>query len=214
GAIRNALSILEQEGAPSASAVSQRAVIARQVRNLVRMVDDLLDVARLTNGKITLERRPIDLRTVVERWRDAFATTATVLEHELTIDLGPERVWVDGDVVRLEQIVSNLLSNALKYTPAGGRIAVRVSREGDDAVLRVSDTGIGIDPTMLPRVFDLFTQAEQTMDRSRGGLGVGLTLSRRLVEMHGGTITATSEGPGRGAQFTVRLPGTLARKTS
>jgi CheY-like chemotaxis protein/two-component sensor histidine kinase len=169
-------------------------------------VDDLLDVSRITRGKIELRRERVDLKTAVER---ALETVRPLLEergHELRLALAPEPVELDADPARLEQVLSNLLSNALKYTPAPGTIEFTVARDGADAVVRVRDTGIGIRPEMLERVFDPFAQADRLPDRVQEGLGMGLTLVRSLVELHGGTVTAASEGPGRGSEFVVRLP--------
>ena len=161
-------------------------------------------MARATAGKIALNRQPVDLSEVAGGCVRSLRESGRARRHRVTFRA--ESVIVNADPTRLAQIITNMLDNAVKFTPSGGSVDVDVLREGQEAVLRVSDTGIGIDPEMLPRVFELFAQAEQPMDRSVGGLGVGLTLSRRLVEMHGGTIAAASEGHGRGAQFTVRLP--------
>jgi CheY-like chemotaxis protein/nitrogen-specific signal transduction histidine kinase len=180
------------------------AIVGRQVRHMARILDDLLDVSRVTSGKVTLSRRPLDLAKVVERtWRD-LKGSGRLDEHEIKLDLSS--VWIDADEARIEQIVSNLVGNGLKYTPRGGRIEIRVGRQGGHAVLEVSDTGIGLSPELLPRVFDLFFQGEQTIDRASGGLGLGLTLVRRLAELHGGQVTVSSEGVDRGARFTVYLP--------
>jgi two-component system, sensor histidine kinase len=151
-----------------------------------------------------LNRQPLDLGDVADTCLRSLRESGQGLEH--TISLESRRVIVNADLTRIEQIVANLLQNAVKYTPAGGSIRIDVAREGEEAILRVTDTGRGIPPEMLSQVFELFAQGEQPIDRSLGGLGVGLTLTRRLVELHGGTITAFSEGEGRGAQFTVRLP--------
>jgi signal transduction histidine kinase len=179
------------------------AVLERQMRHMTRLVDDLLDAARVGSGKIELARVPVALHTTV---RDAVGGLGErCASHALTLALEP--VWVAGDETRLEQIVSNLLSNALRYTPAGGTIAVELAREGGDAVLTVRDSGIGIAPEMLPRLFQLFVQAQ---DGASGGLGIGLALVRRLTELHGGSVSAASEGLGRGSTFCVRLPAVAA----
>jgi PAS domain S-box-containing protein len=204
GAIANAVAALDRRGAQEATGARLRQIIHRQTHHLTRLVDDLLDVARATAGKIALNRQPLDLSEV------AGACVRSVREgghgREQRLTFRAESVIVSADATRLAQVVTNMLENAIKFTPPGGSVDIDVLREGQDAVLRVTDTGVGISPEMLPRVFELFAQAEQPMDRSVGGLGIGLTLSRRLVEMHGGTIVASSEGAGRGAQFTVRLP--------
>jgi PAS domain S-box-containing protein len=204
GAIVNAVAALERRGGGDEAAVRLRQIVYRQTHHLTRLVDDLLDVARATAGKIPLERQPVDLSAVAGGCVRSLRESGRARRHRVTFRA--ESVIVSADPTRLAQVITNMLDNAVKFTPTGGTVDVDVLREGQDAVLRVTDTGIGISPEILPRVFELFAQAEQPMDRSAGGLGIGLTLSRRLVEMHGGTIAAFSEGLGRGAQFTVRLP--------
>ena len=184
----------------------ERAIIERQVRNLSRLVDDLLDVSRIARGKVELRREPSELAAVVAH---AIETASPLIEsrrHRLTVDVPASGLRVLGDAARLAQVVSNLLTNAAKYTDPGGNLRVRASAEGGQAVLQVSDDGIGITPELLPQVFDLFFQARQGSDRALGGLGLGLALVRSLVELHGGTVTAESKGPGQGSTFTVRLP--------
>ncbi|MBI3909450.1 MAG: response regulator [Armatimonadetes bacterium] len=193
---------------PGASAMVERslAVAERQVGHMARLLDDLLDVARITRGRIELRKAPVELGTICSH---AIETVRPLIEargHLLCISLPPEPVWLDGDPTRLEQVLTNLLSNAARYTEPGGRVWLSAEREGEEVVLRVQDTGIGISPELLPRVFDLFTQADQSLDRARGGLGVGLTVVRSLVEMHGGRVQAYSAGPGQGSEFVVRLP--------
>jgi len=210
-AIRNAHSVLVRLDLGDERAARQSAVIDRQTRHLSRMVDDLLDVSRVTLGKIALKTQDVDLETVARSCLRELGTAALAERRDLALDVEAEPVRVDGDPVRLEQVISNLLHNAIKYTPPGGRIELRVRREGEEGVVRVRDTGIGIPPDMLPRIFDLFTQVESSLPRSQGGLGLGLPLVRNLIELHGGTVTAASEGPGRGSEFVVRLPlGRLA----
>jgi signal transduction histidine kinase/ActR/RegA family two-component response regulator len=181
------------------------AIIERQVGQLARIVDDLLEVSRITTGRIQLHQERISLGVVVE---NAVATVRSLIDqrkHELTLSLPTQAVWLHADAARLEQVVVNLLTNAAKYTDQGGHIWLSVQQEGEEAVLRVRDTGVGIAPEILPRIFDLFTQAERSLDRSQGGLGIGLALVQRLVEMHGGTVTAFSV-LGQGSEFVVRLP--------
>jgi two-component system CheB/CheR fusion protein len=181
-------------------------VIDRQLKVLMHLIDDLLDVSRITRGKIQLKCEPIDAAALVER---AVAATRPVVEerrHALTVDVAAAPIPLNVDATRVEQVLVNLLSNAAKYTPEGGQIAVRAYVEGHDAVLEVADNGIGIPDEMLPRIFDLFTQVDKSLDRSQGGLGIGLTVVRRLAEMHGGSVSASSDGPGRGSRFVVRLP--------
>ena len=186
-------------------------VIVRQVKHLASLVDDLLDVTRVRTGKITLERGSVDLAALVSRSvealrlsegsQDVKSAASIQVDFSLTAP-----IWVDGDPTRLEQIVTNLLTNALKYTPPTGTIHVTTARERDQIVLRVADDGIGIDARLLPRIFDQFIQADRGPARTEGGLGLGLTLVKHLVELHGGTVTAASDGPGRGSVFTVHLP--------
>lgn len=172
--------------------------------HLARLVDDLLDVGRLTTGKIVLARRPVDLGALVANLVGAWQAAGRFDRHQVTHRTEP--VWVDADETRLEQVVANLLSNAVKFTPETGTVAVRVRVEGAEAVLEVEDSGVGIPAETIGRVFDLFFQGERGPDRAQGGLGIGLTLVRRLVDLHGGTVAVASDGPGRGSRFTVRLP--------
>ena len=204
GAITNAVAALDRRAVGEEAAARLRQIIRRQTHHLTRLVDDLLDVARATAGKIAVQRQPVDLSEAAGSCLRSLRESGRARRHRVTFRA--ESVIVNADPTRLAQIITNLLDNAVKFTPAGGSVDLDVAREGQEAVLRVSDTGIGIDPTMLPKVFELFAQAEQPMDRTLGGLGLGLTLSRRLVEMHGGTLAVASEGRGQGAQFTVRLP--------
>jgi signal transduction histidine kinase/CheY-like chemotaxis protein len=201
-AITAAVQVMEsakgQEGATSRA----RFIIGRQVRNLSRLVDDLLDVGRVITGKIVLERRPVDYGELVRRTVAVFTERESHHEFEVTAD----PVWIEGDPVRIEQIVSNIIGNAVKYTPRGGKISVSLTAEDDDAVLRVQDNGFGIAPELLPRIFELFVQGERTLDRAQGGLGIGLTLVQRLVKLHYGTVSVSSDGADRGSLFTVRLP--------
>ena len=209
GAISSAVRLLEPTDAVSERAALARDVIARQTRHLARLVDDLLDVARVMTGKVLLERQPLDLADAVNHHVNSVRATGKMQDHVVALETTP--VWVDADSIRVEQIVSNLVSNALKYTPAGGRITICVRPAGDQAVLTVEDTGVGIPPHLLSRIFDLFVQGERRLDRTQGGLGIGLTLVRRLVELHGGTVEAFSEGRDRGSRFTVRLKAIAAR---
>ncbi len=204
GAISNAVYVLDFIGARTPAAVRARQVISRGSEQLAKMVDDLLDMARLTRGKIALDRQLVNLAESVTECLGALRAAGKTGKHEVAVDV--ESVWVEGDPVRIQQVFSNLILNAVKYTGTGGTIAVSVSAGDDHAIVRVQDSGLGISPEMLPRVFDLFQQGEHSIERSQGGLGIGLTLAKRLVEAHGGTIDAYSEGRGRGSVFTVRLP--------
>ena len=202
-AIVNAVHILERPAAPEETTRHAREVIARQAKNITRMVEDLLEINRIATGKIRLDPQPMELAETVRR---CLATlTGRTGGHRVALDA--DEVWVDADPVRLEQIVVNLLDNAVKYTPAGGAIQVRVSREGGHGVLRVRDTGVGIARDVLPRIFELFVQGEPGAIRGRSGLGIGLAVVQRLAELHGGTIDAASDGPGRGSTFSLRLRG-------
>lgn len=206
GAIANSSYLLERLGTEHPQKARAVEIIRRQIQHLVRMVDDLLDVSRITRGKVELRRESLDLADVV---RHAVETTRPLAEakaQELGMELPREPIPLDGDVTRLEQVLSNLLRNAVKFTNEGGRIDVSATRNGEHAILRVRDTGIGIAPDLLPRVFDLFAQGEQALDRAGAGLGIGLTLVRSLVEMHGGSVEVRSDGPGEGSEFEVRLP--------
>jgi signal transduction histidine kinase/CheY-like chemotaxis protein len=203
-AIMNATSVLRRGEADAEHAGQLRGIIDRQAQHLSRLVDDLLDVSRLTSGKITLRRATVNLEDIAEGALAALGQAGRTGQHTVVRDLEP--VAVEGDPTRLEQIVGNLLDNAFKYTPPGGRIRLAVRATETDAVVSVADTGAGIDPAILPRIFDLFVQAEGPLDRGRGGLGLGLTLVRRLVELHGGSVAAMSPGPGQGSEFVVRLP--------
>ncbi|HET9862977.1 MAG TPA: ATP-binding protein [Steroidobacteraceae bacterium] len=203
GAIQGAVHALGIMGHSDPMALRATGIIKRQVLHMARLVDDLLDVGRAVTGKIELKRAPVNLAECVQ---SSVATIASGNANHGRVDLVAEACWVHGDAVRLEQIVGNLLSNALKFSQGERVVSVFVGREGDDAVVRVVDAGVGIPAEMLPKIFDLFVQAHHTIDRSRGGLGIGLTLVKRLTELHGGSIAASSEGAGRGATFTVRLP--------
>jgi len=203
--IRNAVQILRRAVTEEAGREWAQDVIDRQVGQMVRLVDDLLDVSRITRGKVKLKPEPIDVSRAAAVALETSRPLIDARRHELTVTLPPEPLWATADAARLAQVLANLLNNAAKYTEEGGRIGLTVAREGNEAVFRVRDTGVGIPADMLPRVFELFTQVDRSLDRSEGGLGIGLTLAHRLVEMHGGTVQAFSDGPGRGSEFVVRL---------
>jgi PAS domain S-box-containing protein len=204
--IRNAAQILRVHAAGKPELEWARAVIDRQTRHLVRLVDDLLDVSRIVRGQIVLQKAPIELRDIVRHAVETSRPLIRARRHRFKVALPAGSVRLEGDLTRLAQVVANLLNNAAKYTEEGGQIWLDARVEGGMVVISVRDTGFGIPPALLPRIFDLFTQAERTLDRSQGGLGIGLTLVRRLVEMHGGTVEARSEGVGKGSEFIVRLP--------
>ena len=191
-----------------------RVVIERQIRHMARLVDDLLDVSRITRGLVELRREQVDFTAVVESALNACRSMFEVAHHELSVSLPGGPCCLEGDTTRLEQVVVNLVSNAAKYTPAHGRIWVSLEHHDDTAELCVRDNGRGIPPEMLPRIFELFTQVDAAIDRSLGGLGIGLTVVRNLVELHGGTVFARSQGVGKGAEFVVTLPLITATETT
>ena len=203
-AIANASRLLSHPGVAPEAAVHARDVLARQVEHLARLTNDLLDAGRAVLGKIVLERRELELSAAVSRALATLESGGRFARHRLEKALEP--VWVHADETRVEQIVANLLGNALKFTPAGGTVAVSVRRSGSDAVLSVRDTGVGMSPELAARAFELFVQGASALDRGRGGLGIGLTLVRRLAELHGGSASAASSGEGQGSELTVRLP--------
>jgi signal transduction histidine kinase/ActR/RegA family two-component response regulator len=204
--LRNAVEVMRLRDVDDPGLRSARAIIDRQVQQMTRLVDDLLDVSRITRGKVKLHKEPVDLAVVVARAVEISRPLIDARRHDLTITLPPDPVRLDADAIRLAQVVANLLNNAAKYSMEGGHIFLTVERDRGEAVVRVRDTGVGIPAEMLQQVFDLFTQVDRSEDRSQGGLGIGLTLVKSLVEMHGGSVTAHSDGPGRGSEFTVRLP--------
>jgi signal transduction histidine kinase/ActR/RegA family two-component response regulator len=204
GAIQNALSVSRLAGPAQAQAAGRALdVMNRQVNRMTQLVDDLLETSRVIAGKIHLVLEPLDLGACVER---IFGSVSETRFQDRRVVVSCEPVWISGDAMRVEQVVANLLFNALKFTPPDGTVQVRVTAEGDFAVLEVSDNGVGIEPEMLERIFDLFVQGDTSLDRSKSGLGVGLTLVRKMVELHGGTVRAFSAGKGRGSSFTIRLP--------
>jgi signal transduction histidine kinase/CheY-like chemotaxis protein len=204
--IRSAVQLLNMPSATDDMAARARETIERQVGNLTRLVDELLDVSRISRGKIQLRKESLELATVVQRAAEAAYPLVKARQHVLSIELPSEPIWLEADPTRLEQILVNLLNNAAKYTEPGGRIWISAKQAGNEAVLTVKDTGVGIAPDLLPQIFELFTQADHSLDHSQGGLGIGLTLVRSLVGLHGGSITAHSDGLGKGSEFVVRLP--------
>lgn len=204
--IRNALEIMRIAGGNPQAIDQARAMMDRQVRQMVRLIDDLLDVSRITQGKLRLVPEKVDLTTLVESALELGRPAIAKAGLDLEVELPEEAIALYVDKVRIAQVFSNLLNNAAKFTEAGGKVMVRAWREGDFAVVSVRDTGIGIPPEQLPRVFELFSQVDRTVARSEGGLGLGLALVDRLVEMHGGSVQAISAGVGSGAEFIVRLP--------
>ncbi|HET9767280.1 MAG TPA: chemotaxis protein CheB [Thermoanaerobaculia bacterium] len=208
GAVVTATAMLKHPQPPVGVHDRAVSVLERQSNQMARLLDDLLEASRVTQNKIELRRRTVDLRLVAAEAAEAIRPQMNEKGVELAVDLDPEPLWVHGDAARLQQVQMNLLNNAVKHTPPGGHITLRARRETNGAVIRVKDDGAGIPPQMLDSIFDLFVQARNTIDHRGGGLGVGLTLVRALVELHGGTVTARSEGDGAGSEFTVRLPTT------
>jgi signal transduction histidine kinase len=203
-AISNAVRVLELRAGADKSADAAHVILRRQVEHLTHLVNDLLDVERVMTGKILLERAPLELSAAAEHSIAALRAAGRLELHEIVLHTEP--VWIDADATRIDQVVANLVTNAVKYTPPGKGVSIDVRLEGSNAVLRVRDQGIGMDRDLLPRIFDLFVQGHRSIDRSQGGLGIGLTLVRQLVELHGGKVIAESEGPGKGSTFTARLP--------
>jgi PAS domain S-box-containing protein len=204
--LRNGLRIIKLAGGDADAVEQARLVMERQLEHMVRLVDDLLDVSRISRGKIELRKERIDVTQVVRIALEACESVIAQLDHELTVALPGEPVHVNADKTRLAQAVSNLLNNAAKYTDRGGRIQLTVERKQNDVVISVRDNGVGIPAPMLPKVFEMFVQADQSLEKSQGGLGIGLTIVKQLVEMHDGRVDAKSEGPGRGSEFVIRLP--------
>jgi PAS domain S-box-containing protein len=205
--IRNSIYLLERAAPGSEQATRAREVIRRQTEHLTRLIDDLLDVTRISRGKIALQRARVDLREIVRKTTDDVLSVFAYAGVALHVDYGaPGPVWIDADPTRIAQVIGNLLHNAVKFTPGGGAVAVSVVAQGGRAELRVRDDGIGMEPATIERMFEPFAQADQTLARTNGGLGLGLALVKGLVELHGGTVEARSEGIGRGAAFAVRLP--------
>jgi PAS domain S-box-containing protein len=204
--LRNGLEILKRRGTDATLANEARQMMERQLRQMVRLVDDLLDVSRITTGKLALKREVVPLADVIRSAIDTVKPLIDARRHVLGVTLPAERVDVDGDATRLAQVFSNLLNNAANYTQPGGRINVVASANDREVTVAIRDNGIGIAPEMLANVFRMFAQADASLERVQEGLGVGLTLARHLVELHGGTIEARSEGSGCGSEFVVRLP--------
>jgi signal transduction histidine kinase/PAS domain-containing protein len=210
--LRSGLHLLRLEGKPGGSSGQILEVMERQVNHLVRLVDDLLEMSRISRGKFELRKELVELAAIVNNALETSESSFAAAEHAVDISLPQTPVWIEGDPVRLAQILANLLDNAAKYTEHGGRISVQGGRDGDAAVISVRDTGCGISPEALPRVFEMFSRGDHSSGRSPSGLGIGLALARKLAQMHGGSVTAHSEGVDRGSEFVVRLP--LARDQS
>lgn len=204
--LRNSIELLRMIGRDTGQSATIHMMMERQVNHLVRLVDDLLETSRISRGNLSLRVERVALEAVVSNAVETVESLVGAVGHELSIDLPAQPVWLQGDPVRLAQILGNLLSNAARYTPDGGRIEVRASAQGDEAVIVVRDNGMGITPEELPRMFEMFSRGGRDSSRSQGGLGIGLALSRKLAEMHGGTLVGSSDGIGQGSEFTLRVP--------
>jgi PAS domain S-box-containing protein len=211
-AIGNAAQIALREDVDSEALSWSGEVIARQVKNLSVMIDDLLDISRINLGKIQLKQEPLHVGPVIARAVESVSHLIEEKKHELNVSVATGAMRVKADPTRLEQVITNLLSNAVKYTDPGGSISITAAPEDDDVVIRVKGNGIGLTTEMLSEVFELFAQVEKTLDRARGGLGIGLAVVKKLVEMHGGSVDGASDGPDRGSEFTIRMPA-LKEKT-
>ncbi|MFT3880608.1 MAG: ATP-binding protein [Gemmatales bacterium] len=204
--IRNGLQIMRLANNAESKFDKPLSMMERQLGQMIRLVDDLLDMSRISRGKMTLQKERGPLAAVIDQAVETSRPLIEASSHALSISMPYDAIFVDADVTRLAQVVSNLLNNAAKYTNPGGQILLNVELQSDQAAIRVRDTGVGIPAPMLPKVFDLFTQVDRSLEKAQGGLGIGLTLVKRLVEMHGGTVEAHSEGQGRGSEFIVRVP--------
>lgn len=205
-AILYALRVLELQGDDAATREKVRSTVERQTQCIGRLVEDMLEVSRIEHGKIQLCKQPLDLAQTVARAVETVRASIEGHGHQLEVILPAEPVTLDADSRRLEQVLTNLLNNAAKYMEPGGCIWLTAEVQGDEVVLRVRDSGLGIDPKLLPHLFDPYWQVERTLDHSQGGVGIGLALVRKLAEMHGGSASASSPGLGRGSEFVVRLP--------
>jgi CheY-like chemotaxis protein len=204
--IRMASELLKRTSHPDDRAQTAIDIVKRQVNHLTRLVDDLLDISRITRARIDLRREDVALADIIAQALETVEPMLRDKQHSVTTTTGMETLIVNGDPARLVQCVANLLTNATKYTDERGQIQIEARAEGDAAVISVRDNGTGIAPDLLPHIFDLFVQSKRTLDRAQGGLGIGLSVVKRLIEMHGGTVSASSAGVGQGATFTIRLP--------
>lgn len=204
--VRNGLQIVQLHGGNADAVAAAAGMMERQIGQMARLIDDLIDVSRISLGKLELRQEPLELTSVVRSVAEATLSVYEEMHHELTFTLSPQPIYVNADPIRLAQVVGNLLTNACKFTDKGGRIRLTVERESGQAVIKVLDTGIGIAADNLASIFETFSQVDSSLERSRGGLGIGLSLVRRVVEMHSGTVTVVSPGLGHGSEFVVRMP--------
>jgi signal transduction histidine kinase len=205
-AMKNGLQLLRLATDDPAMILQARSILDRQVQQMIRLVDDVTDVSRVNSNRLELRKEWVELATIIKNAVEISRPLIEASRHQLAVQLPAHPVLLDADPIRLAQALSNLLNNAAKYTEPGGHIELGAEQQGDRAIIRVRDNGMGIPPETLPHVFRMFMQARRSVERSQGGLGIGLPLVRRLVEMHGGSVSAFSEGPGKGSEFTVRLP--------
>jgi signal transduction histidine kinase/CheY-like chemotaxis protein len=209
--IRNGLQLMKLAKNNADTVEQARTMMERQLGHMVRLVDDLLDVNRINLGKLELRKERVELASVVQEAVETSLPLVEMYGNELTVTLSPEPIYLDADLTRLAQVFSNLLNNAAKYSEPGGRVWLSAERQGNDVVVTVKDTGAGIPAEMLPKVFEMFTQVDRTLDRSQAGLGIGLSLVKALVEMHEGVVEARSDGLGKGSEFVVRLPASVEK---
>ncbi len=212
--IRTGLHVLKMAKGDASVAENARTMMDRQLNHMVRLVDDLLDVSRITRGKLELRKERVELATIVQNAVEASRPLIDQQGHRLSITLPPTPIYLEADATRLAQVLQNLLNNAAKYSDKGGHIWLSAEQQTEELVIRVKDSGIGIPASHLPRIFEMFSQVDSALEKAQGGLGIGLSLVKGLVEMHGGTIAARSDGPGQGSEFIVRLPPLIERKAA
>jgi signal transduction histidine kinase len=210
GTMRNTLAMVRVSAEDPATLSWSTGVLERQIEQMSRLVEDLLDLALSGQGRLTLRREHVDLKALITGVVESVKASIELPHHRLIVELPPTHLTIDADPARLRQVLVNLITNSAKYTNPGGTIVLRASRQGQDVLLSVRDDGIGIEPEALPYIFDLFWQSRDTVDRAQGGVGIGLSLVRQIVELHGGTIDATSEGRGKGSEFLIRLSGPVS----
>ncbi|OAI57866.1 hypothetical protein AYO47_07360 [Planctomyces sp. SCGC AG-212-M04] len=208
--LQNGLQLLDMIGSQDREAIEVRSMMARQLTQMVRLIDDLLDISRITRGKVSLRKERVEIQTAIHQALETVSPIIKAGGHQLVREISPEPIYVLADLTRLSQVIANLLNNACKYTNPGGRISISLAHEGEDAVVRIRDTGVGIPQAMLPRIFDMFTQVDHSLEKSQGGLGIGLSLVKGLVELHGGTVEANSLGANTGSEFVIRIPAILS----
>jgi PAS domain S-box-containing protein len=208
--LQNGLLLLDMTGGQDPDSAEVRSMMSRQLAQMVRLIDDLMDISRITRGKVSLRKERVEIQAAIRQALETVGPIVKAGEHVLATEIAPEPIYVMADLTRLSQVIANLLNNACKYTNRGGRIVLGLKHDGDDAVVTIRDTGVGIPPEMLPRIFDMFTQVDDSLEKSQGGLGIGLSLVKGLVELHGGTVEAKSLGTDTGSEFVIRIPAVLS----